>query len=58
MSDPSAPLLQDLPPLDRLNPEEGYLGWTFKLPESVKRDDIEEIFDFVGDDSSDVLDWV
>ncbi|MEO1489957.1 MAG: chemotaxis protein CheA, partial [Pseudomonadota bacterium] len=39
-----------LPPLDRFDPEQGYLGWTFEMPGQVDRADVEEIFDFVGDD--------
>ena len=40
----------DLPPLERFDPDQGYLGWTFELPGSVAREQIEEIFDFVGED--------
>jgi two-component system chemotaxis sensor kinase CheA len=39
-----------LPPLDTLDPMQGYLGWSFKLPGSVTEATVREIFDFVGDD--------
>ncbi|MEM1195967.1 MAG: chemotaxis protein CheA [Pseudomonadota bacterium] len=39
-----------IPPIDRLDPEQGYLGWTYQLPGSVDRSEVEEIFDFVGED--------
>ncbi len=39
-----------VPPIDRMDVDQGYLGWTFRLPASVERSDVEEIFDFVGDD--------
>lgn len=42
----------DLPPLDRLDPDQGYLGWTFELPGTAERAQVEEIFDFVGEDCS------
>ncbi len=38
-----------LPPLDQMNPGEGYLGWTFVMPASVGQDEVQEIFDFAGD---------
>lgn len=38
-----------LPPLDRLSPCEGYLGWTFVMPGSVSQEDVHDIFDFAGD---------
>lgn len=41
-----------VPPLEQLTVDEGYLGWTFAMPASVSRDDVAEIFDFVGDDVS------
>ncbi|MGE4431800.1 MAG: chemotaxis protein CheW [Sphingobium sp.] len=40
----------DLPLLDRLDSERAYLGWTFHLPAHVSREEIEEIFDFIGSD--------
>ncbi|MEQ8826974.1 MAG: Hpt domain-containing protein, partial [Parvibaculum sp.] len=41
-----------LPPLDRLNVEDGYLGWTFRMPAGVTREQVADIFDFAGDDVS------
>jgi two-component system chemotaxis sensor kinase CheA len=38
-----------LPPLDRMVVSEGYLGWTFVMPGSVSKDDVQDIFDFAGD---------
>ena len=40
---------QDVPPIDELHIEEGYLGWTFRMPHSVERDAVAEIFDFAGE---------
>lgn len=39
-----------VPSFERLQVEEGYLGWTFRMPGSVARETVSEIFDFVGDD--------
>ncbi len=39
-----------LPSIDRLDIEQGYLGWTYRMPGSVERAEVEEIFDFVGED--------
>lgn len=39
-----------LPPLDRLNVEKSWICWEYVLPSSVSRADIEDIFDFIGDD--------
>ncbi|MEM6586117.1 MAG: Hpt domain-containing protein, partial [Pseudomonadota bacterium] len=39
-----------IPPIDQLDVEQSYLGWTFRLPGKVDRGEVEEIFDFVGDD--------
>ncbi|MBW8752908.1 MAG: chemotaxis protein CheA [Sphingomonadales bacterium] len=39
-----------LPPLDTLDPTQGYFGWSFELPGSVTEATVREIFDFVGDD--------
>ena len=39
-----------IPTFERLVVEEGYLGWTFRMPGTVSRDAVAEIFDFVGDD--------
>ena len=39
-----------IPPIDQLDVEQSYLGWTFRLPGTVDRGEVEEIFDFVGDD--------
>ncbi|MEM6266450.1 MAG: chemotaxis protein CheA, partial [Pseudomonadota bacterium] len=40
----------DVPLLHDLNVNDGYLAWTFRMPGTVSRDDVAEIFDFVGDD--------
>ncbi|MEP6867603.1 MAG: chemotaxis protein CheA [Novosphingobium sp.] len=42
--------LSQLPPLDRLDPAQGYLGWTFTFPTEVAADTLHGIFDFLGDD--------
>ncbi|MES2493171.1 MAG: chemotaxis protein CheA [Pseudomonadota bacterium] len=39
-----------LPPLDLLDWQTGYLGWTFALPAGVSEADVHEIFDFVGEE--------
>ena len=41
-----------LPALDQIDPCHGYLGWTFAMPEGVAKDQVEDIFDFIGDDCS------
>ena len=41
-----------IPSLERLLAEEGYLGWTFRMPGTVSQEAVSEIFDFVGDDVS------
>ncbi|MEM9312251.1 MAG: chemotaxis protein CheA [Pseudomonadota bacterium] len=41
---------QAIPPIDRLDPEQGYFGWTYRLPGRVERAEVEDIFDFVGED--------
>ena len=38
-----------IPALERLLVEEGYLGWTFRMPASVTRDQVADIFDFAGE---------
>ncbi|WP_239806141.1 chemotaxis protein CheA [Croceicoccus hydrothermalis] len=40
----------NVPPLDDFNEQHGYFGWTFAMPASVSREQVSEIFDFVGDD--------
>ncbi|PLK28057.1 chemotaxis protein CheA [Porphyrobacter sp. TH134] len=42
--------LSAIPTIERLLIEEGYLGWTFRMPADVTRASVAEIFDFVGDD--------
>ncbi|MEM6856256.1 MAG: chemotaxis protein CheA [Pseudomonadota bacterium] len=42
----------DVPSVDRLLVEEGFLAWTFALPASVKRGAVKDVFDFAGDDVS------
>ncbi|WP_068072507.1 chemotaxis protein CheA [Novosphingobium lentum] len=39
-----------VPLLDELNPQQGYLGWTFLMPGSVDQAAVQDIYDFVGDD--------
>lgn len=39
-----------VPTFERLAVEEGYLGWTFRMPGDVARESVAEIFDFVGDE--------
>jgi len=39
-----------IPPLDELDPCQGYLGWTFAVPADIAEDQVRDIFDFVGDD--------
>ena len=39
-----------VPPFERLIVGEGYLGWTFRMPGTVTRGAVSEIFDFVGDE--------
>ncbi|MBY0344737.1 MAG: chemotaxis protein CheA [Sphingomonadales bacterium] len=41
-----------IPTFERLAVEEGYLGWTFRMPGTVSRETVAEIFDFVGDEVS------
>ncbi|WP_236672057.1 chemotaxis protein CheA [Croceicoccus sp. YJ47] len=40
----------NVPPLDDFDVQHGYLGWSFAMPASVSREQVSEIFDFVGDD--------
>ena len=42
--------LSQLPPLDQLDPEQGYLSWTFAVPGEVPEAAVREIFEFVGED--------
>lgn len=42
--------LSQLPPLDRLDPAQGYLGWSFELPATVDEAAAREIFDFIAED--------
>lgn len=39
-----------IPHLDRLNPAQGYLGWTFEMPAEVSEEAVRDIFDFVSAD--------
>lgn len=39
-----------IPDLGQFDIDQGYLGWTFRMPGSVAREEVEEIFDFVGED--------
>ena len=42
--------LAALPPIERLEPEDAYLAWTFTLRAAVPRARVEEVFEFVVDD--------
>lgn len=42
--------VEKLPPLDQLDPAQGYLGWSFQCPGDVSEAAVRDIFDFVGDD--------
>lgn len=42
--------LGSLPPLDRMEPEDAYIGWTFTLDGDAPRAKVEEVFEFVVDD--------
>lgn len=39
-----------VPTFERLLTQQGYLGWTFRMPGHIARETVTEIFDFVGDD--------
>ncbi|QIQ86607.1 chemotaxis protein CheA [Erythrobacter sp.] len=39
-----------IPALERLLVEEGYFGWTFRMPAHVTREQVADIFDFAGED--------
>ncbi len=39
-----------VPTFERLLVEQGYLGWTFRMPGHLARESVAEIFDFVGDE--------
>lgn len=41
-----------LPAIDAFSLDAGYLGWTFRMPATVTREEVAEIFDFAGDDCS------
>lgn len=41
-----------VPALERLLVEEGYLGWTFRMPATLSREQVADIFDFAGEDVS------
>ncbi len=45
-------LTQDVPQLHDFHVEEGYLGWTFRMPSEVSENDVADIFDFAGEDVS------
>ncbi|MXO71125.1 chemotaxis protein CheA [Alteraurantiacibacter buctensis] len=40
----------DLPDLDKFDPAQGYLVWTFAMPATVSEDALRELFDFLGED--------
>lgn len=39
-----------VPPLDAIDPDQGYLGFTFTVPHEVSQEAVSDVFDFVGDD--------
>jgi two-component system chemotaxis sensor kinase CheA len=39
-----------VPPLDAIDPRQGYLGWTFEMPATRAEGAVRDVFDFVGDD--------
>ncbi len=39
-----------VPSLDDFDPHQGYLGWTYIVPDDVSESAVRDIFDFVGDD--------
>lgn len=39
-----------IPALDDFDPHQGYLGWTYLVPQDVSEASVRDIFDFVGDD--------
>ncbi|QVM83311.1 chemotaxis protein CheA [Novosphingobium decolorationis] len=39
-----------VPQLDSFDVAQGYLGWTFAIPDTVSEDRVRDIFDFIGDD--------
>ena len=41
-----------VPQIDQLVVDQGYLGWTFRMPGTVSHADVADIFDFAGDDCS------
>ncbi len=41
-----------IPPLDQFDAEQGYLGWTFAMPDSASEQAVRELFDFVGEHCS------
>lgn len=43
--------VHDVPPLDQLNPEALYLSWTIRLETSASPDQIDDVFEFVSDES-------
>jgi two-component system, chemotaxis family, sensor kinase CheA len=42
--------IDDVPPLDALDPGTGYCAWTFAMPGDVSEAAVRDVFDFVGDD--------
>lgn len=42
--------ISEVPPLDKIDPETGYLGWHFSFPTDVIETAVRDIFDFIGDE--------
>jgi len=40
----------DIPPLDTLDFNQGYLGWTFAIPADVSEEAVREVFEFTSED--------
>lgn len=39
----------ELPQIHQIDVETGYFGWSFRMPGTVSREDVADIFDFAGD---------
>lgn len=42
--------VSDVPPIHNLDVDQGYFGWTFRMPAEAEQDAVADIFDFAGDD--------
>ncbi|MEH6476533.1 MAG: chemotaxis protein CheA [Sneathiella sp.] len=48
----ATPILNQLPPLGKMDGEEAYIAWQFKLTSKARLDEVEEVFEFVTEDCS------